>query len=147
MKHSRASILLQTCIQIQLLIITLLTGSLNLPPTGNASAALFNRMDLWPLLLTTSTDGRPGLLNQMLSEQIKYIAPKSDPRGIVFAIAVAVIAVLVSIIIIGEVAEICRWHWPRMKGYSYLTTTPKRNLNRSPCFRASHSSWCCVSRE
>ncbi|KAF6220416.1 hypothetical protein HO133_002848 [Letharia lupina] len=100
--------------------ILVLTGSMNLPQAGNASATLFNGTYVWPLVLTTGADGSPGSLSQMFSEQETYFAPAPDPKGTVVAIAVAVIAVLISIIIIGEVSEICRRHWLGRKGYGLL---------------------------
>lgn len=100
--------------------ILILTGSLSLPSVGNASAAFFNGTHLWPLFLTVGADGNPGLLNQMFSEKAVAFRPAPDPRGTVVATAAAVIAVLISIIIIGEVSETCRRRFFRGKGYGPL---------------------------
>ena len=101
--------------------ILILTGSLSIPNAGNASAALFNGTNIWPLVLTLNADGNPGSLSSMFSEQKISFAPAQDMKGTVVAIAIAVIAALISIIIIGEVSEIGRRYWLRKKGYDPLS--------------------------
>lgn len=105
--------------------ILILTGSLILPNVGYASATLFNGTDLWPLFLTIAIDGNPGSLSSMFSEQKMKFGSAPDINGTVVAIAVAAIAALISIIIIGEVSEICRRHWVQRKKNS-LVPRPKK---------------------
>ncbi|KAI4173047.1 MAG: hypothetical protein LQ343_003157 [Gyalolechia ehrenbergii] len=49
-------------------MVLLITGSLNLPNFGNASAALFNGTSFAPFILATSRNG-PGSLSQLFSER------------------------------------------------------------------------------
>lgn len=49
-------------------VILLITGELNLPTFGNASAALFNGTTFTPFILSTSGNG-PGSLSQLFSEK------------------------------------------------------------------------------
>ena len=102
--------------------ILILTGSLDLNPTGKASAAFFNGTHVWPMLLTIAADGHSGMVTGMFSEQKSYF-PTSPPdgKGTVVAVAVAILAVLLSIIIIGELGEICRRCWIRRKSYTPIT--------------------------
>ena len=47
----------------------LVTGNLNLPAFGNASAALFNGTDFTPLILSSLADGTPGTISRVFSSK------------------------------------------------------------------------------
>lgn len=50
-------------------VVLLVTGELNLPNFGNASAALFNGTNFTPFMLSTSANG-PGSVSQLFSEKV-----------------------------------------------------------------------------
>ena len=61
-------------------MVLLVTGQLNLPTFGNASAALFNGTTFSPFILATSND-EPGSLAQLFSEKgISFSNPSMNPR-------------------------------------------------------------------
>ncbi|KAL8827182.1 MAG: hypothetical protein Q9170_007111 [Blastenia crenularia] len=97
--------------------ILILTGSMAMDDKSNASAVLFNGTTVWPLISTVDADGNPGTLTHIFSEQVVTFRPTPDPKGFVVAIAVAVLAALISIIVIGEVGETCRRLRLRRKSY------------------------------
>ncbi|KAI4283106.1 MAG: hypothetical protein L6R38_002409 [Xanthoria sp. 2 TBL-2021] len=99
-------------------LILILTGNMVMTDASNVSAVLFNGTNVWPLVSTIDADGNPGTLTQMFSNSYTYYEPIPDAKGLVIAIAVAVIAVLISIIVIGEVGEVYR---TRRKTYRQLT--------------------------
>jgi hypothetical protein len=52
--------------------VLLLTGQLELPDFGNASAALFNGTDFQPFILSTTEDGGPGSLARLFASEEKF---------------------------------------------------------------------------
>jgi hypothetical protein len=60
--------------------VLLLTGSLNLPGFGNASAALFNGSSFQPFALTSSTGSGPGSLSQIFFENQQNVFSSSGKR-------------------------------------------------------------------
>ncbi|KAI9735680.1 MAG: hypothetical protein M1834_001696 [Cirrosporium novae-zelandiae] len=69
----------------------LVTGQLNLPDFGNASAALFNGTTLTPFILSTTADNEPGSLSQLFSQQQYDFSSSAGSlsTGAIVAIALA----------------------------------------------------------
>ncbi|KAL8849557.1 MAG: hypothetical protein Q9221_005491 [Calogaya cf. arnoldii] len=106
--------------------ILFLTGNMVMSDTGNASAIIYNKTSARALISTIDGGGNPGMLTQMMfSKSYVEYRPTSDAKGLVIAIAVAVIAVLISIIVIGEVGEICHRRWIHKKSYRLLSHQSK----------------------
>lgn len=115
--------------------ILVLTGNFTLPETGAASAILFNGTNLWPLALTLSGDHNPGIMNRMFSEKRAMYLKKADPKGMVVSIAIAVVALMLSIIVVGEVSELVRRFWLRRRGYNPVPRQrDEKQFNKTPGF-------------
>jgi hypothetical protein len=55
--------------------VLLLTGQLELPSFGNASAALFNGTDFTPFILSSTQDGQAGSMAKLIASQEKFFPP------------------------------------------------------------------------
>jgi len=86
----------------------IITGSLDLPGFGNASAVLFNGTTFQPFALTSTATNTGGSLSQifMSKENVLSAPPHKIPRGLVVLIALAVALGLIFLIVIaGVIAE------------------------------------------
>ncbi len=57
--------------------VLMLTGSINIPGYGTASAALFNGTDFEPYALTTNTDGTPGSIARIFVQNQNFFTTNS----------------------------------------------------------------------
>lgn len=62
-------------------MVLLVTGQLNLPNFGNASAALFNGTNFTPFLLSTSGND-PGSISQLFSEKVLTYSTSGEPTAL-----------------------------------------------------------------
>ncbi|KAI9835160.1 MAG: hypothetical protein M1819_002529 [Sarea resinae] len=113
----------------------LITGQLELPNFGNASAALFNGTTFTPFILSNTADNGPGSLSQIFSQKQNFF--KSDHGhmavGFVVLIALAIALALVFIlVVIGILAERVR---RKREGYMPAPTQmfdKSSNMGRIP---------------
>ncbi|KAI9719551.1 MAG: hypothetical protein M1828_006180 [Chrysothrix sp. TS-e1954] len=91
----------------------MLIGNLTLPHIGAVSAALTDGESIVPYILTKTSDGNSGMLTSIFSQKSAALATTPNSNGVVIGIAVAVVAVLVSIIVVGELENV--WHERRVK--------------------------------
>ncbi|KAI9720471.1 MAG: hypothetical protein M1812_002977 [Candelaria pacifica] len=112
-----------------------LTGQLDLPNFGNASAALFNGTTFSPFILSTTSGNLPGSLSQIFSAQQNFFnsGRKNLAVGFVVLISLAIALTLIFIlVVIGIVAE--RWRRKR-EGYMPAPTQmydKASNMERVP---------------
>ncbi|KAH0551457.1 hypothetical protein GP486_007328 [Trichoglossum hirsutum] len=80
--------------------VLLVTGELDLPNFGNASAALFNGTTFSPFVLSTSGNG-PGSVSRLFSQKQNFFKPNRGhlPLGFVVLISLAIALVLVFLIV------------------------------------------------
>ncbi|KAH0544493.1 hypothetical protein FGG08_001391 [Glutinoglossum americanum] len=81
--------------------IILITGELNLPNFGNASAALFNGTTFTPFLLSTTANGQ-GSLSRLFSQKQNFFSPNRGhlALGFIILISLAIALVLVFLIVV-----------------------------------------------
>ncbi|OKL59719.1 hypothetical protein UA08_05174 [Talaromyces atroroseus] len=60
--------------------ILLITGQLAIPDFGNASAAFFNGTTVTPFILSSTADGQPGTIREMITEKQNTFSGKKSPR-------------------------------------------------------------------
>ncbi|KAL9103424.1 MAG: hypothetical protein Q9163_001526 [Psora crenata] len=114
----------------------LVTGELDLPNFGNASAALFNGTTFSPFILSTSRNG-PGSLSQLFSErQVSFEDPGGHMAvGFVILISLAcALGVIFLLVVAGIIIERYR---RKHEGYTSVPTTyfdkpSNSNMGRIP---------------
>ena len=85
----------------------LITGTLNLPPVGNVSGALFNGTGYTPFLLTNSNGG-PGSLGVIVTEQNQNFNTRGGHLAVGFVILISLtisLALIFLLILIGLLIE------------------------------------------
>ncbi|KAI9784157.1 MAG: hypothetical protein M1839_002662 [Geoglossum umbratile] len=104
----------------------LVTGELNLPNFGNASAALFNGTVFSPFILASNANG-PGSLSHLFSQKQNFFSPNRGhlALGFVILISLAIALVLVFLIVVIGVYV----NHLRMKKEGYFLATSD-NLER-----------------
>lgn len=115
--------------------VLLITGSIDLPSFGNASAVLFNGTTYEPFVLSTMSDGSAGSMSQLISSKTVTLkgTHKHHSKGIVILVALcAALGVLFLIILIGLIIERVQ---RKRQGYSAIPafyTDKNSNLGRVP---------------
>ncbi|KAI9884588.1 MAG: hypothetical protein M1823_003608 [Watsoniomyces obsoletus] len=95
----------------------LITGQLDLPGFGNASAALFNGTNFTPFVLATGANNSPGSVSQFVSLKQDFFRDRGGhlAKGFVVLIALAIaLALIFILVVIGIFAERIR---RRREGY------------------------------
>lgn len=106
----------------------MITGSLNLPGFGNASAVLFNGTTFQPFALTSSTSNTGGSLSQIFSQRQNFFNTPGGKlaKGFVVLIALAIaLGLIFFLVIAGVVAERIR---RKREGY---VPAPTASFDRS----------------
>ncbi|PGH18931.1 hypothetical protein AJ80_04258 [Polytolypa hystricis UAMH7299] len=87
--------------------VLMISGQLQIPKFGTASAALYNGTTLIPFIITTTADGEPGSIAELFTENKNVLkgGRRGRPRGIVilvsfcFALACVFLIVVIGIIL------------------------------------------------
>lgn len=101
----------------------MVTGSLNLPGFGNASAALFNGTTFQPFALTSTASNTGGSISQIFSQNQSFLSSPGGhlAKGFVVLIALGIALALTFLLVIaGVVAERIR---KKREGYSPAPTS------------------------
>ncbi|THZ29630.1 hypothetical protein D6C91_01476 [Aureobasidium pullulans] len=116
--------------------VLLITGSIELPDNGNASAVLYNGTSFQPFILTTTANGGQGTLSGMFVQNpSNFLSSKSHhlALGLVVLIGLAIACALTFLlVVIGIMVERYR---RRREGYvpmPQLRADQQANLNRIP---------------
>jgi len=114
--------------------VLMLTGNINVPSFGNASAALYNGTTFTPFILTSKTSGGQGTLSGMFVSQPKNLMSGGGHHlavGLVVLIGLAIaLGLIFSIVVIGILVERNR---RRREGYVPMSTDRGNgNLSRIP---------------
>ncbi|CAD0096164.1 unnamed protein product [Aureobasidium vineae] len=107
--------------------VLLLTGSIELPNDGNASAVLFNGTTFQPFVLTTSANGGQGTLSGMFVQNPSNFLSSKFLIGLAIACALTFLLVVIGILV--------ERHRRRRQGYvpmPQLRPDQHANLNRIP---------------
>ncbi|KAH6675609.1 cortical protein marker for cell polarity-domain-containing protein [Halenospora varia] len=86
----------------------MVTGALNIPGFGNASAALFNGTSFQPFALTTTASNTGGSLSQFFTEKQNFFAQPSKglAKGFIVLIALAIaLGLIFFMVVAGVIAE------------------------------------------
>ncbi|KAI4722788.1 hypothetical protein E4T48_00995 [Aureobasidium sp. EXF-10727] len=116
--------------------VLLLTGSIELPDNGNASAVLFNGTTFQPFVLTTSENGGQGSLSGMFVQNpSNFLSSKSHhlALGLVVLIGLAIACALTFLLVV--IGILVERHRRRRQGYvpmPQLRPDQHANLNRIP---------------
>ncbi|KAN0122244.1 cellular morphogenesis protein [Hyaloscypha variabilis] len=100
----------------------MITGALNIPGFGNASAALFNGTTFQPFALTTTAANTGGSLSQIFSQNQNFFSTSGHhlAKGFVVLIALGIALVLTFLLVVaGLIADRLR---KRREGYSHVST-------------------------
>ncbi|KAF2482561.1 cortical protein marker for cell polarity-domain-containing protein [Neohortaea acidophila] len=111
-----------------------ISGNINIPNYGNASAVLFNGTGFEPLLLTTKSDGTPGSVSQLFVSNptgLLHLGSNHLAVGFVVLIGLAIaLAIIFLLVVAGILIERAR---RRREGYVPMTETRYRgNMSRIP---------------
>ncbi|KAL8902795.1 MAG: hypothetical protein Q9207_004368 [Kuettlingeria erythrocarpa] len=115
-------------------MVLLVTGSLNLPNFGNASAALFNGSSFVPFILSTSGNG-PGTLSQLFSERTVTFKSPGGRLAKGFIILIALACALGTVFLLVVAGILLERYRRRAAGYQPAPTTyPDKtsNMGRIP---------------
>ncbi|QIW96436.1 hypothetical protein AMS68_001954 [Peltaster fructicola] len=113
----------------------LITGNINIPSYGNASAVLFNGTDYQPLALTSKSDGGAGTIANIFVSNPSGLMQQSSNNGglawgyvvlISFFIALVCTAVTLCVILLMEL-----WH-KRREWHARNDFNQARNMDRVP---------------
>ncbi|KAL9113360.1 MAG: hypothetical protein Q9227_002401 [Pyrenula ochraceoflavens] len=113
----------------------LVTGLLELPNFGNASAALFDGQNLQPFILSTTANGEPGSLSQLFSQNVNQVSGSGSrhSKGIVILVALcAALGCIFLIILAGIITDRVQ---RRRAGYSSIPNAyndKHSNIGRVP---------------
>ncbi|KAH7077593.1 cortical protein marker for cell polarity-domain-containing protein [Paraphoma chrysanthemicola] len=95
----------------------LLLGDIGLPQ-GRAAAVLFDGTTFTPWIFAKTASGQPGSITSVMFENPSILfRNRTDPYGHVLAISITIVAVLISIIVIGEVEN--AWYQRRRASTGY----------------------------
>ncbi len=107
----------------------LVTGQLNLPNFGNASAALFNGTNFTPFLLSTSANG-PGSVSQLFSEKVLEFKSPGGQKALGLVVLVALACALGAIFLLIVAGIFVERYRRKREGYSRAPTTyPEKKIN------------------
>ncbi|KAF4552578.1 Cortical protein marker for cell polarity-like protein [Elsinoe fawcettii] len=116
--------------------VLLLTGSINVPSFGNASAVLFNGTDFAPFLLTNTADNEQGTVGRIFVQNPGNFLSTSRrglARGFVVLIALAIALALIFLIVVAGI--LMERYRRRREGYApikQLSPDQQANLSRVP---------------
>ncbi|PGH17879.1 hypothetical protein AJ79_00778 [Helicocarpus griseus UAMH5409] len=108
--------------------VLLISGQLEIPDFGSASAALYNGTTLTPFILTTTADGQPGTVAELFSENKNTFKGGRRPhsRGIVILVSFCIaLGCVFLIVLIGIILNRIQRH---RQGY----VTAPRGTDRRP---------------
>ncbi|EEH11111.1 conserved hypothetical protein [Histoplasma capsulatum G186AR] len=108
--------------------VLLITGQLEIPDFGNASGALYNGTTLTPFVLASMTDGQPGIVTELFSENKNTFRGGRRPhsRGIVILVSFCIaLGCVFLIVLIGIILNRIQRH---RQGY----VTAPRGTDRRP---------------
>ncbi|OAX85177.1 hypothetical protein ACJ72_00444 [Emergomyces africanus] len=108
--------------------VLLISGRLEIPDFGIASAALYNGTTLTPFILTTTTDGQPGAVAELFSENKNTFKGVRRPhsRGIVVLVSFCIaLGCVFLIVLIGIILN-------RIQRYRQGYVTAPRGTDRRP---------------
>ncbi|KAK2806328.1 hypothetical protein FQN51_007370 [Onygenales sp. PD_10] len=106
----------------------LISGQLDIPDFGSASAALYNGTTLTPFILTTMTDGRPGTVAELFTENKNTFSGgrHPHPKGIVVLVSFCIaLGCVFLIVLVGIILNRIQRH---RQGY----VTAPRGTDRRP---------------
>ncbi|KAI4147848.1 MAG: hypothetical protein LQ341_001710 [Variospora aurantia] len=107
----------------------LVTGSLNIPNFGNASAALFNGTSFAPFILSTSGNG-PGSLSQLFSEKTVTFRTSGGRLAKGFIVLIGLACALGTIFLLVVAGILLERYRRRAQGYQPAPTTyPDKTAN------------------
>ncbi|KAI4122633.1 MAG: hypothetical protein LQ338_005697 [Usnochroma carphineum] len=107
----------------------LITGSLNLPNFGNASAALFNGTSFAPFILSTSGNG-PGTLSQLFSEKTVSFKSSGGRLAVGFVVLIGLACGLGTIFLLVVAGILLERYRRRAAGYQPAPTSyPDKTAN------------------
>ena len=113
--------------------VLMISGNLNVPNFGNASAVLFNGTTWEPFILTNTNDGTVGSVSGIfVSNPQNFINSSSNklPLGLVVLIGLAIaLGIIFFLVVAGILIERQR---RRREGYVPMTTDKNKNLERLP---------------
>ena len=113
----------------------MVTGELNLPNFGNASAALFNGTTFSPFILSNSGNG-PGSLSQLVSESSTQFPNGSGKLAVGFVVLIALACALGCIFLLVVAGILVERYRRKHAGYSPAPTTAyfdkTSNMSRIP---------------
>lgn len=115
-------------------MIVLITGELNLPTFGNASAALYNGTTLTPFILSTSGNG-PGSLSGLFSEAPVNFKTDGGHLAVGFIILIALACALGATFLLVVAGILIERYRRRQEGYKPAPTTyfdKTSNMGRIP---------------
>ena len=113
--------------------VLMLTGNLNLPNFGNASAALFNGTTFQPFVLTSREDGTQGTISQMFVSNPQNFMTSSGGHlalGFIVLIGLAIALALIFLLVIAGILMERRRR--RKEGYVPMSMDRNGNLQRIP---------------
>ncbi|KAL9125793.1 MAG: hypothetical protein Q9217_005061 [Psora testacea] len=112
----------------------LVTGELDLPNFGNASAALFNGTTFSPFILSTSGNG-PGSLSQLFSEKQVSFKDAGGPMAVGFVVLISLACALGAIFLLVVAGILIERYRRKHDGYTPAPTTyfdKTSNMGRIP---------------
>ncbi|KAI0459494.1 cortical protein marker for cell polarity-domain-containing protein [Xylaria acuta] len=101
--------------------VLLVVGDVVLPGLGSFSATLFNGIDFIPYIATKTAAGEAGTITSIVTERTPFFVAAHE-SGVVIVIAVPILAVLFSIILVGELEN--WWYQRRLKLAARLQAGP-----------------------
>lgn len=115
-------------------MVLLVTGQLDLPNFGNASAALFNGTNFTPFLLSTSRNN-PGSLSQLFSEKVLSFTTSGGHMAIGLVVLISLACALGTIFLVVVSGILIERYRRKHEGYSPAPTTyfdKTSNMGRIP---------------
>ncbi|KAL8714837.1 MAG: hypothetical protein Q9220_001350 [cf. Caloplaca sp. 1 TL-2023] len=114
-------------------MVLLITGSLNIPDFGNASAALYNGTAFVPFILSTSGSG-PGSLSQVFSEKTVNFKSSGGHMALGFVVLIGLACALGATFLLVVAGILIERYRRRMDGYQPAPTYVDKaaNMGRIP---------------
>jgi len=115
-------------------MVLLVTGQLDLPNFGNASAALFNGTNFTPFLISTSRNN-PGSLSQLFSEKVLSFTTSGGHMAIGLVVLISLACALGTIFLVVVAGILIERYRRKHEGYSPAPTTyfdKTSNMGRIP---------------
>ncbi|KAF2224972.1 cortical protein marker for cell polarity-domain-containing protein [Elsinoe ampelina] len=116
--------------------VLLLTGSINIPTFGNASAVLFNGTDFTPFLLTTTADNEQGTVGRIFVQNPgNFLSTSRRGLAVGFVVLIALAIALALIFLLVVAGILMERYRRRREGYApikQLSPDQQANLSRVP---------------